>query len=317
MDALIIGAGGFVGAYLIQELQSCGKSVGATKLPHESIRIGGCEVFDLDLGNENAIRMLLSTHRPTQIYHLAAQSSVAVSWKDPQLTVDVNIKGVLHLLDAIRSVEDYYPRILLVGSGEEYGYLREGACPISEDEALHPGNLYAVTKACQNMIGSVYARAYGMGIVMVRAFNHIGVGQSPLFVAADFALQIAEMEAGFRPPVMHVGNLAAKRDFSDVRDVVRAYVMLMEKGRSGETYNVGSGHAISIQELLDTLLEQSTTSVVVEQDPDRMRPSDVPIIEADITKLREDTGWTAEYSLEETLRTMLNHNRRNFGLPTR
>ncbi len=314
MDALVIGAGGFVGSYLLQELMSNGKSVGATKLPHESIRMGGCEVFDLDLARESDIRMLLQTHRPAQIYHLAAQSSVAVSWKDPELTVDVNIKGVLHLLEAIRSVEDYYPRILLVGSGEEYGYLREGACPISEEETLHPGNIYAVTKACQNMIGSVYARAYGMGIVMVRAFNHIGVGQSPQFVAADFALQIAEMEAGFREPVMQVGNLMAKRDFSDVRDVVRAYTMLMEKGRAGETYNVGSGHAISIANLLETMLSQSTIAVDVQQDASRMRPSDVPIIEADITKLREDTGWYPEYTLEETLRTMLNHNRRNFGI---
>jgi GDP-4-dehydro-6-deoxy-D-mannose reductase len=237
---------------------------------------------------------------------------VAVSWKNPQLTVDVNIKGVLHLLDAVRSIEHYYPRILLVGSGEEYGYLREGACPVSEEEPLHPGNLYAITKACQNMIGSVYARAYGMGIVMVRAFNHIGAGQSPQFVAADFAMQIAEMEAGLRPPVMHVGNLTARRDFSDVRDVVRAYVLLMEKGRSGETYNVGSGHAVSIQELLDILLGFSTRSVAVEQDPARMRPSDVPVIEADIRKLQEDTGWQPEYTLEETLHTMLSVNRRSF-----
>ncbi len=314
MDALVIGAGGFVGSYLLRELQERGKEVGATKLPSESVRVPGCEVFDLDLMNENAIRNLLMAHRPAQIYHLAAQSSVAVSWKDPQLTVDVNIKGVLHLLDAVRSVEDYYPRILLVGSGEEYGYVREGACPISEEEPLHPGNLYAVTKACQNMIGSVYARAYGMGIVMVRAFNHIGVGQTPVFVAADFALQIAEMEAGFRPPVMKVGNLTAKRDFSDVRDVVRAYALLMEKGRAGETYNVGSGHAISIGELLETLLDLSTQSVAVEQDPARMRPSDVPVIEADIRKLQEDTGWQQEYPLRETLLSMLNANRRNFGL---
>lgn len=314
MDALVIGAGGFVGSYLIQELMSCGKAVGATKLPHESIRIGGCEVFDLDLAKESDIRMLLASHRPAQIYHLAAQSSVAVSWKDPELTVDVNIKGVLHLLEAIRSVEDYYPRILLVGSGEEYGMQRSGNITVPEDTPLHPSNMYAVTKACQNMIGSVYARAYGMGIVMVRAFNHIGVGQSPQFVAADFALQIAEMEAGFRDPVMKVGNLAAKRDFSDVRDVVRAYVMLMEKGIAGETYNVGSGKAVSIQELLDILLEQSRASIIVEQDAARMRPSDVPAIAADITKLQEDTGWKPEYTLEETLRTMLDYNRRNFGL---
>ncbi len=314
MDALVIGAGGFVGSYLIAQLQTEGKRIGATKLSHESIRQGGCEVFDLDLMNENAIRNLLREHRPAEIYHLAAQSSVSVSWKDPQLTVDVNIKGTLHLLDAIRSVEDYHPRILLVGSGEEYGYVREGACPISEEEPLHPGNLYAVTKACQNMIGSVYARAYGMEIMMVRAFNHIGPGQTPVFVAADFALQIAEMEAGLRPPVMQVGNLAAKRDFSDVRDVVRAYTLLMEHGRAGETYNVGSGHAISIQELLDTLLDLSTQSIAVEEDPARMRPSDVPMIEADICKLQRDTGWKPDFSLRDTLYSMLMQNRRNFGL---
>lgn len=314
MDALVIGAGGFVGKYLLRQLLEEGCDPGATKLPRERIGIDGVEEFDLDLDNQRAIRQLLETHRPAQIYHLAAQSSVAVSWKDPELTIDVNIKGTLHLLDAIRSIEDYYPRILLVGSGEEYGYLREGACPISEDEALHPGNIYAVTKACQNMIGSVYARAYGMAIVMVRAFNHIGVGQSPTFVAADFALQIAEMEAGLRAPVIKVGNLSARRDFSDVRDVVRAYTMLMARGISGETYNVGSGRAVAIQEILDTLLDLSRESIAVEQDPARLRPSDVPVIEADITKLQTHTGWEPLYSLEETLHTMLDHNRRSFGI---
>lgn len=313
MDALVIGAGGFVGGYLLRQLLDEGKMPGATKLKHERITVDGCEVFDLDLANENAVRRLLSEHRPAQIYHLAAQSSVAASWKDPELTIDVNIKGTLHLLEAVRSIPEYYPRILLVGSGEEYGY-KKGDASITEETALHPGNIYAVTKACQNMLGSVYARAYGMAIVMVRAFNHIGVGQTPQFVAADFALQIAEMEAGFRPPVMKVGNLAAKRDFSDVRDVVRAYTMLMAKGYSGETYNVGSGHAVSIQELLDTLLSLSQTSIAVEQDAERMRPSDVPVIEADVTKLHEDTGWEPEYTLEETLHTMLNHNRRSFGI---
>lgn len=314
MDALVIGAGGFVGGYLVRCLAESGLHVGATKLPDERIRIPQCDVFDLELGSEAAIRNLLLAERPAQIYHLAAQSSVAVSWKDPQLTIDVNIKGTLHLLDAIRSIEGYQPRILLVGSGEEYGYLREGACPISEEEALHPGNPYAMTKACQNMLGSIYARAYGMQIVMVRAFNHIGVGQSPQFVAADFALQIAEMEAGFRPPVIEVGNLTAMRDFSDVRDVVRAYQLLMERGRIGETYNVGSGHAISIQALLEQLLELSTEQIQVRQDPARMRPSDVPVIEADVTKLRQDTGWMPEYTLEHTLREMLEQNRRNFGI---
>lgn len=314
MDALVIGAGGFVGKYLLRQLLEEGQDAGATKLPHERIGLDGVEEFDLDLTNQNAVTRFLSEHRPTYIYHLAAQSSVAVSWKQPELTVDVNIKGTLHLLEAVHSIEGYYPRILLVGSGEEYGYLKSGACPIPETEALHPGNIYAVTKACQNMLGSVYARAYGMAVIMVRAFNHIGVGQAPIFVAADFALQIAEMEAGLRPPVMQVGNLEAKRDFSDVRDVVRAYTLLMQRGIAGETYNVGSGHAVPVRQILDTLLDLSTESIAVEQDPKRLRPSDVPVIEADITKLREDTGWEPLYPLEETLHTMLDHNRRNFGI---
>jgi len=314
MDALVIGAGGFVGSYLIQELNRKNLHVGATILPREHIRSGTCDVLEMDIMQESEIRNLLKTHRPKQIYHLAAQSSVAMSWKNPQLTVDVNIKGALHLLEAVRSIEEYYPRILLVGSGEEYGYLKSCSGAVTEDTPLHPGNLYAATKACQNMLGSIYARAYGMGIVMVRAFNHIGVGQSPTFVAADFALQIAEIEAGFRPPVMQVGNLSAKRDFSDVRDVVRAYVMLMEKGCAGETYNVGSGHAVAVRNLLDILLELSRESIVIEQNPARMRPSDVPVMEADITKLVQDTGWKPEYTLEETLLTMLNDNRKKFGL---
>ncbi len=314
MDALVIGAGGFVGSYLIQELYQKNLDIGATVLPRESVRSGNCDVFTLDIMNESEIRNLLRTHRPKFIYHLAAQSSVAVSWKNPQLTIDINIKGTLNLLEAVRSIPEYYPRILLIGSGEEYGAIKSDFYTVNEDFPVHPSNPYAVSKACQNMLGTVYAKSYGMGIVMVRAFNHIGVGQAPTFVAADFALQIAEIEAGFRPPVIQVGNLSAKRDFSDVRDIVRAYTLLMEKGYAGETYNVGSGHAVAIQELLDILLSFSTASIIVEQNPARMRPSDVPAVEADISKLRTDTGWTPEYSLEETLHTMLVHNRKNFGL---
>ncbi len=310
MDALVIGAGGFVGGYLIQELNRKHAHVGATILPKEHVS-GNCDVFYLDIMNQTDIEKLLTAQRPKYIYHLAAQSSVFTSWKNPELTIDVNIKGVLHLLEAVRHVEHYYPRILLVGSGEEYGKT-EGA--IAETIPLHPANPYAVTKACQNMLGTLYAESYGMGVIMVRAFNHIGAGQAPIFVASDFAMQIAEIEAGFRPPVMQVGNLNAKRDFSDVRDVVRAYSLLMEKGISGETYNVGSGQAVSIQEILNILLEFSTVSIAIEQNPEKMRPSDVPVIQADISRLREITGWQPEFSLEETLHTMLNAHRKNFGL---
>ena len=314
MDALVTGAGGFVGNYLVQELLGEHAHVGATKLPKEFIKCKNCEILDLDMTYAYEVRKLLGLYRPAQIYHLAAQSSVALSWTDPELTVDVNLKGTLHLLNAVRAVENYHPRILLIGSSEEYGYLREGACPVKEQETLHPANIYAVTKVCQNMIGNIYAKAYGMDILMVRAFNHIGVGQAPTFVAADFALQIAEMEAGLRPPLMQVGNLEAKRDFSDVRDIVRAYRLLMQHGCSGETYNVGSGRAVSIRELLEILVSYSTESIVIEQDPARIRPAEISCIQADIQKLQAVTGWKPEFTLEETLRTMLDHNRRNFGI---
>jgi len=157
------------------------------------------------------------------------------------------------------------------------------------------------------MIGAIYAKAYQMQIMMVRAFNHIGPNQSPLFVVADFCRQVAEIEAEMRPPVIHVGNLAAKRDFTDVRDVVRAYALLIQKGQPGETYNVGSSHAVSIEEVLTQILSLSARQIQVSVDPDRLRPVDIPIIEADITKLQEVTNWTPAIPLQQTLEETLNY----------
>lgn len=157
------------------------------------------------------------------------------------------------------------------------------------------------------MLGNIYSRAYGMQLIMVRAFNHIGPNQAPIFVASDFCKQVAEIESGKKPPTLHVGNLSAKRDFTDVRDVVRAYGLLIQNGKSGETYNIGSGHAISIQELLDIILSLSATEILVSTDPARLRPSDIPIIEADISKLQETICWHPEISLKQTLFETLNY----------
>lgn len=276
--ALIIGAAGFVGNYLAAQILSEGKwTLAATKMVQETMLRDDMEIYDLDILEPGAVYELLKTLRPDYIFHLAAQSSVAVSWKNPGLTVDVNIKGTLAVLDAVRQL-DYKPRILLIGSGEEYGHVEPEEIPILETTLLHPGNLYAATKACQNMIGKIYADAYGMDIMSVRAFNHVGPNQAPLFVVADFCKQVAEIEKGVRTPVMKVGNLAAKRDFTDVRDVVRAYVLLMEKGATGETYNVGSGHAVSIEEVLKQILALSTVKVNVETDPGKFRPWMCPLL---------------------------------------
>lgn len=308
MKALIIGAAGFVGSYLIQHLTTTYNwEIHATKLPNENIFSSEICIHNLNIMNPDEIRLLLIKIRPDYIFHLAAQSSVALSWKNPQLTVDINIKGTLNILDTIRTLENYSPRILLIGSGEEYGYILPEETPVNEQVTPRPGNIYAATKTCQNILGNIYSRAYGMQLIMVRAFNHIGPNQAPIFVASDFCKQVAEIESGKKSPTLHVGNLSAKRDFTDVRDVVRAYGLLIQNGTAGETYNIGSGHAISIQELLDTILSLSTSEILVSTDPARLRPSDIPIIEADISKLQETICWHPEISLKQTLFETLNY----------
>ena len=308
MKALIIGAAGFVGSYLIKHLKSTYDwELHVTKLPNEALDAEGVQIHDLDILKPAEVRDLLEAVMPDYIFHLAAQSSVALSWKNPALTVDINIKGTINILDNIREIPEYHPNVLLIGSGEEYGYIHADETPVHEEVTPRPGNIYAATKACQNMLGSIYARAYGMNLIMVRAFNHIGPNQTPIFVAADFCRQVAEIEAGLKPPVLHVGNLSAKRDFTDVRDVVRAYGLLVQNGKAGETYNIGSGHAISIQELLDRILALSTVKISVETDPERLRPSDIPIIEADIQKLQSVIQWQPEIELNQTLLETLNY----------
>lgn len=303
---LIIGAAGFVGNYLIEELIQNDIEVYATKLQHEKLDNPNARVFDLDIMDKDAIAELLFKVRPDYIFHLAAQSSVGLAWKNPGLTVDVNIKGSLNVLDAVRELF-YKPSVLLIGSGEEYGHIQPDETPIVESNLLRPGNIYAATKACQNMIGNIYSKAYDMQLIMVRAFNHIGPGQLPMFVVSDFCKQVAEIEKGLREPVLRVGNLAAKRDFTDVRDVVKAYVKLIQKGVPGETYNVGSGNAQEIRKILDLIISLSDVDIKVEVDPNKIRPVDVPIIEADITKLNDLTGWTPQIKIEQTVQETLDY----------
>lgn len=309
--ALIIGAAGFVGNYLMDYIQAERPwSVSVTKLSHENIRKDSVEVYDLNILDFDSVLTLLKQLRPDYIFHLAAQSSVALAWKNPELTIDVNIKGTQHVLEAVRQL-DYKPRLLLVGSGEEYGHVEPEQIPIRENTLLRPGNIYAATKAFQNMIGKIYASAYGMDVLSVRAFNHVGPNQAPQFVVADFCKQVAEIEKGKQEPVIRVGNLAARRDFTDVRDVVRAYVLLMEKGAAGETYNVGTGQAVPIEYILNEILKLSTKEIEVKVDPAKFRPVDVPVIEADVRKLCQCTGWQREIELGQTLRETLEYWRKS------
>lgn len=304
---LIIGAAGFVGKYLIRFYkQNYDYEIYATKLPQENIEEPDIYEFDLDILRKEDIVELLYSVRPDYIFHLAAQSSVSIAWKNPGLTIDVNIKGAVNVLDAVRELY-YKPRILLIGSGEEYGHIEPEEVPIKENNRIRPGNIYAATKACQNMLGSIYARAYDMQVLMVRAFNHIGPEQNSIFVVSDFCRQVAEIELGIRTPVMYVGNLSAKRDFTDVRDVVRAYALLIEKGKPGQTYNVGSGHAYEIREILERIISLSKKKIRIEIDQNKIRPVDVPVIEAEITKLIETTEWVKEIDLEQTIQETLNY----------
>lgn len=312
MKSLIIGGAGFVGAYLVRHLKNdLGYDVAVTKMPHEQLNIEGVDmadiqVLDLNILNLEDIVALFNQVRPDYIFHLAAQSSVSVSWKNPKLTIDVNIIGGVNVLEALRKI-DFKPRVLMIGSGEEYGHIRPGETPITEDNNTRPGNIYAATKACQNMLSKIYVDAYGLDVMMVRAFNHIGPNQTPLFVVADFCQQVAKIESGQQEPVIRVGNLSAARDFTDVRDVVRAYAMLAEKGKAGETYNVGSGKAIVIDEILKLILKNSTSEINVEVDESKLRPVDIPIIEADVSKLIFTTGWKKEIDIEQTIRETLNY----------
>ena len=303
MKALIIGGGGFVGGYLADELNNNGYDVYITCL--EKVDSDYAQ-FILDIRKKDDISEILSKVNPDVIFHLAAQSSVALSWKNPQLTAEINIIGAINLFEAVREYEGN-PRVIVIGSGEEYGCISANSCPIKETEPLHPMNIYAATKACQEQTAEIYARAYGLDIVMVRAFNHSGPKQESIFVMSDFCRQIADIEKGRKSPVMTVGNLAAMRDFTDVRDIVRGYRLLAEKGKSGEIYNIGSGKAVSIQYILDTALKLSTVEIAVERDAKRMRASDIPIIEADTTKIYGDTGWKAEIALEQTIEDTLNY----------
>jgi GDP-4-dehydro-6-deoxy-D-mannose reductase len=261
----------------------------------------GVKVSIADLLDANELKNVICDAEPDHIYHLAAQSSVELSWSNPALTADINIKGTINLLEIVRTSSLANTRVLLIGSGDEYGNVRTQDMPVDENTRLAPTSVYAVTKVCQNMLGRVYFNAFKMNIVMTRAFNHIGPGQSPIFVVSDFCRQMVEIEKGRSEPVIRVGNTTVQRDFTDVRDIVRAYALLMQQGAAGETYNISSGKSVSIQAILDIILAQSGGKIRVETDQKRLRPSDTAALATDSSKLRELTGWENQISLEQSI----------------
>lgn len=310
MHILITGVGGFVGGHLLQQIQAAtpDADLHGTALPGAS-GTPGVTSHEIDLKDERAVHDLLAAVRPDHIYHLAAQASPRRSFNIPWETLENNIRSQLNLFLACLSL-NIKPRILVISSAEIYGAVRPEQQPLNEETPLRPNNPYAVSKVAQDVLGLQYHLSHRLPIVRVRPFNHFGPGQSEGFVAPDFAMQIARIEAGLQEPVILVGNLSAERDFTDVRDVVRAYRLLMERGIPGEVYNVASGRATSIQKLLETLLKHSSAAIQVQTDPARMMPVDTPVIRGDATRLHEATGWQPTISFENSLRDLLDDCRR-------
>jgi len=310
---LVTGATGFVGRHLCNALAAA---------EHEAIAVGGprdrTPGHILDLADAAGIERLLDAVRPEAIVHLAGQAFVPVSLADPLGTVDVNAVGTARLLEAVRGVQTSAGvpvRTLVVSSAEVYGIHRPERMPLDESTPLLPANPYAASKAAAEAFALAWGRSYELDIVVARPFNHIGPGQDERFAVAAFARQLAAIAAG-GPPVMHVGNLTAQRDFLDVRDVCEAYVALLAYGKGGEVYNICSGHAVRIQEVLRQLITIAHVPVEVREDPERMRPSDLPILVGYASKLRAATGWEPRRTLTETLRDVYADARARLGAPS-
>jgi GDP-4-dehydro-6-deoxy-D-mannose reductase len=316
---LVTGAAGFVGGHLVGFLRAERPDVEihGVVLPQGGVSWrgpAGVRVLEADLNDPKAAAAAVEEVRPEAVVHLAGQASVHQSWLDPALTLRTNVLGLVHLLDAARRLA-LRPAVLVVGSAEEYGPVGPEEIPIREEAPLRPASPYAVSKVAQAALARLYGPAGGMRIVLTRTFHHTGPGRGEAFAESSFARQIAEIEAGRRPAVLEVGNLEAVRDFTDVRDVVRAYWMLLAKGRGGEAYNVCSGRGRRIRDLLDTLLAASSARVEVRLDPERLRPSDVPVQVGDPGRLRAATGWQPEIPLERTLGDLLDDWRTRTGTP--
>ncbi len=315
MRALITGITGFAGSFLAQTLINRGDEVYGVSRRSRSDALYPAEKVTLvsaDLRDPNAVSTILSDTQPDAIYHLAAQAFVPTAWADPWDTLENNIRPQVNILQAMVK-QGLKARLLIITSNQVYGQVQHEDLPVKENTPFRPDNPYGTSKAAQDILGLQYSLSHQLDIIRARAFNHIGPRQDPSFVAASFAKQVAEIEAGMVKPVIRVGNLQPKRDFTDVADVVKAYALLMECGESGEAYNVGTGQAHSIQSLLDILLSYTNVEIEIQQDSKRLRPSDVSVIYADNQKLKQQTQWEPQYSFEESLHRILNYWRENIN----
>jgi GDP-4-dehydro-6-deoxy-D-mannose reductase len=318
---LITGITGFAGSHLAEHLLADRPGVevfGTYRWRSRRENIEGFEdrihLLECDLSDLTAVRNALAMSRPDAIFHLAAQSFVPSSWVSPLQTLTDNIAGQTNIFEAVRSL-GLDPAIQIACSSEEYGLVLPNEVPIKETNPLRPLSPYAVSKVTQDFLGYQYFMSYGIRAIRTRGFNHTGPRRGEVFVTSNFAKQVATIEAGKAAPVIKVGNLDAVRDFTDVRDMVRGYVLAAEKGKPGEVYNLASGKAITIRAMLDKLIGLARVKVSVETDPARLRPSDVEVLIGDFSKFHADTGWEPRIPFDQTLEDLLNYWRQRIARP--
>jgi GDP-4-dehydro-6-deoxy-D-mannose reductase len=290
MRALVTGGSGFVGSWLRPHLEEMGDDVVS---PGEG----------LDVTDRVSVERALTEACPHAVYHLAGLAHVGDSWEQPDAFFETNALGTLHVLDAARHCRPV-PRLLLVSSAEVYGAVQPDELPVSEDAPMRPVSPYAASKAAAEMVGLQAHLGWGLPVIRVRPFNHLGPGQSPTFAVPALAGRILEaLRKG--TGVLRTGNLSARRDFTDVRDVVRAYRLLVEHGEPGAVYNVCSGKDVSIESVVDALMAIAGSGLRVEVDPDLTRPVDVPVLRGDPSRLETATGWAPAVPLEQSLRAVV------------
>lgn len=308
MRALITGINGFVGGHLADYVLATGDwevwGVGRQRALKRRELCDRVTYISADLEQPAAAEKVLAHSQPAYIFHLAGQAFVPQSFEDPERTLSTNMFAALHLFKGLLALK-LDATVLVAGSNEEYGRVRPQDIPINEDTPLQPVSPYAVSKIAQDYLALQYHLSHGLKTIRVRPFNHIGPGQDERFAVASFAQQIARIEVGAQEPILRVGNLTAQRDFTDVRDMVRAYALAVLRGTPGAVYNIGSGRAVSMRDILDMLLRTSEHHITVQSDPARMRPADVPLVVCDNRRFQEATGWQPHISLEQTIHDLL------------
>lgn len=315
MRVLITGVNGFVGSHAAEFLhQVPGVELFGTVFTEDRSQPAGPIPDDrmrrLDVTHDADVAALVDDVRPDRIIHLAGQAFVPDSVHDPSATFRANILGGISFLEAVRTHQEqtgHTVSLLVISTGDVYGRVPVEQQPITEDIPLNPANPYAASKAAIDIIAQQYRRSFGLNVHVARPFNHIGPRQSPVFVCSDFARQVAEIRVGRREPVMRVGNIGSMRDFTDVRDVVRAYWMLLEAHPEQCVFNVCSGTPVRIADILDLLVRMSGAAVTVTTDPHRLRHYDTPVVAGSHERLTRATGWVPRIPLEETVRTVLSY----------